>query len=414
MILHIPHSSTDTLGKEFLCDIDIELERMTDIYTDKLFDYPGATKIVFSVSRLICDVERFEDDSMEEMASKGMGVCYITNSFGEPLRNVLEAERSEIIEKYYRPHHKALTGAVEKEVQIKGKALVVDCHSFSNEPLPHEDDKTTPRPDICIGTDDLHTPKKLIDEAVEYFESCNYKVSINSPFAGTLIPMDYYQKNNNVEGIMIEVNRDLYNNDIKFESVKFNIEVFLFKLLRPEIYRNLVIRDILKNGVKDHSIYEIFSFDDVNNIRPENSIWVFELEMLDFDYSLTDEALISDGYCDENDVVTNDMRTEYGMYLLEQAIEKEIEDYDISELIHTYKTVVIDNKKYLVSYDIQYRNYGMGGELDYENVELVGVFSSFQELRNYYENNANIIISEECDEKCIKKKEKYILDNWED
>ena len=81
MILHIPHASTDTFEKEFLCDLKLELERMTDADTDKLFSHPEATRIVFPVSRLICDVERFEDDAVEPMAKKGMGVCYTSNSF---------------------------------------------------------------------------------------------------------------------------------------------------------------------------------------------------------------------------------------------------------------------------------------------------------------------------------------------
>ena len=61
ILLHIPHSSTyipeDLLGmftvsKETL---DHELLVMTDRYTDELFDCSD-NRIVFPVSRLICDV----------------------------------------------------------------------------------------------------------------------------------------------------------------------------------------------------------------------------------------------------------------------------------------------------------------------------------------------------------------------
>ena len=93
MILHIPHSSTDTIDKEFQCNLELEQERMTDVDTDILFDHSDVTKVIFPISRLICDVERFEDNSMEEMASKGMGVCYTTNSFGKPLRLINDGER---------------------------------------------------------------------------------------------------------------------------------------------------------------------------------------------------------------------------------------------------------------------------------------------------------------------------------
>lgn len=40
--------------------------------------------------------------------------------------------------------------------------------------------------------------------------------------------MDYYQKDKRVNGIMIELNRDLYKND--FEMVQLNIQTFLGKI----------------------------------------------------------------------------------------------------------------------------------------------------------------------------------------
>ena len=225
MILHIPHSSTDTLGKEFFCDLKVELDRMTDIDTDKLYDYSHATKVIFSLSRLICDVERFEDDNLEEMAQMGMGVCYTKTAHGETLRIFEEGEREEIIEQYYRPHHQALTDAVAKELEEHGRSLVVDCHSFPNEPLQCNLSQKIPRPDICIGTDLYHTPEALIGFTKEHFISCGYTVNIDDPFAGTLIPMEYYQTDKRVKGIMIEVNRNLYQDN--FERVKQNIQDWL-------------------------------------------------------------------------------------------------------------------------------------------------------------------------------------------
>jgi len=228
MILHIPHASTDTLGKTFLCDMDLELDRMTDIDTDKLYDHPHATKIIFPISRLVCDVERFEDDSLEEMAQMGMGVCYTKTAHGEPLRVFEEGEREEIIEQYYRPHHQSLTDAVREELEAYGHALVIDCHSFPNKPLPCNLSQRMPRPDICIGTDSYHTPDALIEHTKEHFMSCGYNVSINDPFTGTLIPMAYYHNDNRVQGIMLEVNRDLYHDD--FERVKQNVQDWLKKI----------------------------------------------------------------------------------------------------------------------------------------------------------------------------------------
>jgi len=233
MILHIPHSSTNTLGKEFLCDLELELDRMTDIDTDKLYDYPYATKVVFPVSRLICDVERFEDDNLEEMSKVGMGVCYTKTAYGEPLRVFEEGEREEIVNQYYKPHHKILSDAVAEELKEYGHALVIDCHSFPNNPLPCNSNQKIPRPDICIGTDNFHTPTYLVEYVKEYFLTCGYTVDIDNPFSGTLIPMDYYKKDKRVNGIMIEVNRDLYREN--FVSVHKKIKNLL-KIIKEEEY----------------------------------------------------------------------------------------------------------------------------------------------------------------------------------
>ena len=52
-----------------------ELPRITDWYTDELFDAGAeASRLIFPVSRLVCDPEHFADDANEPMAAKGMGV----------------------------------------------------------------------------------------------------------------------------------------------------------------------------------------------------------------------------------------------------------------------------------------------------------------------------------------------------
>jgi hypothetical protein len=36
--------------------------------------------------------------------------------------------------------------------------LIIDVHSFSSVPLPHEPDQTPRRPEVCIGFDRFHSP----------------------------------------------------------------------------------------------------------------------------------------------------------------------------------------------------------------------------------------------------------------
>src|SRR5580765_1369202 len=81
VIFHVPHASTRIprfvragmrLSPQQLNE---ELLRMTDRYTDELFAVPErlAQQLLYPVSRLVVDPERFLDDDLEPMAQKGMG-----------------------------------------------------------------------------------------------------------------------------------------------------------------------------------------------------------------------------------------------------------------------------------------------------------------------------------------------------
>ena len=212
MILHIPHASTYIPSDiEFdKKDISEDIERMTDWYTDDLFDNGAHTVVKLEVSRLVCDVERFIEN--EAMDTVGMGICYTVDSFGETLRTVSDEEKDRIINQYYIPHHAKLYDAVKDELEENGQVMIVDCHSFSNEQLPHE--SSGERPDFCIGSDSYHTPAQLVIRLQEELKILGYTSIVNEPFAGTIVPMEYYQMNDNVKSIMIEVNRSLYMNNI--------------------------------------------------------------------------------------------------------------------------------------------------------------------------------------------------------
>ena len=67
------------------------------------------------------------------------------------------------------------------------------CHSFPSIPLPYEPEQDPERPDICLGTDQFHTPLWLLDELRGAFEKQEYDVQVNKPFAGTLTPLKFYR-----------------------------------------------------------------------------------------------------------------------------------------------------------------------------------------------------------------------------
>ena len=213
LILHIPHSSNYIPSYEgYLLDadkIEQEILKLTDWYTDDLFDGTSNIRVIAEFSRVFCDVERFSDDEQEIMARYGMGALYQKTDSGELMREVSTDLRDHIMLNYYCKHHEQLLSAVNQQL-LQGKAMIVDCHSYSNIPFLRDLDQNDNRPDFCIGTDQYHTPSYLIDASAEFFRKKGYSVKVDSPYSGTIVPMEYYQSNRNVQSIMLEINRKLY------------------------------------------------------------------------------------------------------------------------------------------------------------------------------------------------------------
>lgn len=218
IIVHIPHSSTyihDKYKELFVIsskDLEKEIIKMTDLYTEDLFYKRYFDRIVFPFSRLICDVERFDDPKLEEMSKVGMWIPYTKTSDGKDLKTIDDKHVEEIMSFYYK-HHRRIEKRVSYHLKQYNKVLIVDAHSFPSVEQEYELYKGSKRPDICIGTDDFHTPRELIEKTKDYFESWGLEVAINEPFAGTLVPMKYYKKDKRVSSIMIEVNKKLYLNE---------------------------------------------------------------------------------------------------------------------------------------------------------------------------------------------------------
>jgi N-formylglutamate amidohydrolase len=232
IITHIPHSSPDIPIEDqanFLRssgELKLEVNKLNDHYTDRLFqsNLSNVTPLIFPINRFLVDVERFELDEQEPMSAKGMGALYTHDTEGVRFRESLTGEaREALLNKYYRPHHKQLNLLVEKAINGFGQALIVDGHSFPDIPLPCDSNQEFPRPDICLGTDSFHTPEWIIELAKAQFEKQGYSVEINSPYNGTMVPLDFYKTDNRVSSIMIEINRRLYLDD-EYQAIQPNFE----------------------------------------------------------------------------------------------------------------------------------------------------------------------------------------------
>ncbi len=57
------------------------------------------------------------------------------------------------------------------------------------------------RPEICIGTDAYHTPRAVLDLVVGLCEGVGWRVAVNRPFAGALVPMRHYHQDARVTAV---------------------------------------------------------------------------------------------------------------------------------------------------------------------------------------------------------------------
>jgi N-formylglutamate amidohydrolase len=218
VIVHVPHAATaipPEAREGILLDdgeLTEELRVMTDHATDRLSDGVtslGAYRFVNRLSRLVIDPERFTDGS-EQMEQVGMGAVYTRTSEGRPLRDPDDAEREALLERWFRPYTDALATAVSQVVDRHGACTLIDLHSYPAEALPYELAPTEPRPPVCIGTDDFHTPGWLVDLVSGACARHGFGWELDVPFAGTYTPLWAYGKDARVRSVMLEIRRDLY------------------------------------------------------------------------------------------------------------------------------------------------------------------------------------------------------------
>ncbi|MFD3475321.1 N-formylglutamate amidohydrolase [Streptomyces sp. NPDC058695] len=220
VLLHVPHGSRVVpayVRKGIVLD-DVSLERELDLITDahtqdiaELAARDAAMtpwRFVNELSRLVVDPERFPDER-EEMSAVGMGAVYTRTTHREVLRPEPPADGPELLDTYFHTYAAAMTDAVEDRLAAAGRAVIVDVHSYPSRALPYELHGAGPRPHVCLGTDPFHTPDALLARARAAFGGLG-GIALDTPFAGTYVPLRHYGKDPRVSALMIELRRDVY------------------------------------------------------------------------------------------------------------------------------------------------------------------------------------------------------------
>ncbi|QES58128.1 N-formylglutamate amidohydrolase [Streptomyces venezuelae] len=219
VILHVPHSSRvvpESVREGILLDdaaLRRELDHITDSHTAEIAARAAAGcaltpwRFVNGLSRLVVDPERFPDER-EEMLAVGMGAVYTRTTHRERLR-ADGFDGGPLLDRYFHPYAEAMTRAVADRLETVGRAVIIDVHSYPARALPYELHGTGPRPPVCLGTDPFHTPADLLAAAGKAFADFG-GTGLDSPFAGTYVPLRHYGRDPRVGALMVEIRRALY------------------------------------------------------------------------------------------------------------------------------------------------------------------------------------------------------------
>lgn len=144
---------------------------------------PAFNAVRFSISRLLCDPERFTGPE-EPMEKYGMSFCYERAYDGKKIKNVTQELREQTLV-YYREHHAQMDRLCEKYPRI----LLFDLHSYHDAIVPEPlFRRGVPTPDLCVGADEKYTPPELVESVLRRFEAAGFSVAVNYPYAGAFVP----------------------------------------------------------------------------------------------------------------------------------------------------------------------------------------------------------------------------------
>lgn len=215
VILHAPHGGRaipEAQRGSFVVpqeEIERELLALTDHFTDELVRGASgaqASAVINGLSRFVVDVERFPDES-EEKNAVGMGVLYTHGTRRQEIRRIGAADER-LIDEFYVPYAAAVTDLVDAALAQHGRAIVVDVHSYSQHPQPHDLHVDQARPELCIGFDPFHATDALVEAVERNF--ARLQSTHNEPFWGAYVPLKHYRSDRRVQGVMLEIRRDVY------------------------------------------------------------------------------------------------------------------------------------------------------------------------------------------------------------
>ncbi|MSP00007.1 MAG: N-formylglutamate amidohydrolase [Acetobacteraceae bacterium] len=212
------------------------LRRSEDSFVEELFSAAigsGAPLIHATFPRAWCDPNReqweldpamFADElpswvnTTSARVTAGLGTIARVVGSGEAIYQgkLLFADAEQRILSCWKPFHETLVALVNGTRAVFGQCVLIDCHSMpSHIPVNGKGDRLA---DIVLGDAHGTSCAPYIIRFVERrLVDLGYRVRRNDPYAGGFITRHYGRPRENVHALQIEIARDLYMDETKFE-----------------------------------------------------------------------------------------------------------------------------------------------------------------------------------------------------
>ena len=228
VVVSVPHAGVDTAGFQEALASSLDVRCDADLFVDELYLAAAPAALVRArLSRFVCDLNRHPDDVSPRAVPghpgprhvDGRGFLWeVTTTGAQALARPLSNDEWEARRQVHAAYHEAIAGALARARQRFGFAILVDGHSMPSVGRHGHTDTGRERADIVpgdrLGTSCAPTLSRLVGD---HFRQHGMRVAFNDPYRGGFITTHHGRPAEQIHAIQIEMRRDLYMDEVRFE-----------------------------------------------------------------------------------------------------------------------------------------------------------------------------------------------------
>ena len=224
VIVEVPHAgiAVDPPCMPWMIAPIRSIGRDADLYVDQLFEQApkiGATLVVSSLSRYVCDLNRDVDDVDADAVE---GVTGVPSPHGLIWHRTTDGHRilpcplpahelKRRLDEYYYPYHRIIRRLLDTRRREFGYAILLCAHSMPSRGRYGSADVGRRRADIVPGTRGRTTAAPSVIDAVETVAAQSaWSVTHDDPYKGGFATCHYGQPKSAWHAIQVELSRAKY------------------------------------------------------------------------------------------------------------------------------------------------------------------------------------------------------------